>query len=193
MKTTLFRPSALTRIAACFAAALCLGVAPLFAAPSVTVPLDGKLFGHGKSIFANSGTARLDKAPSYSFTFKGTCHGRGKNTVLLALVPNPISFKGLLNSFKRKSGNFLTGTYNNPGGKFPILAIDHEYSRTITTDNGPVTITATILAGVRGGTGSLNGQAYFTITDVSITTPSPVAIGLLEFDNNAELVITATP
>jgi hypothetical protein len=159
----------------------------------VTVPLGGKFFGNGKSIFVNSGTQRLDKALSYTFSLNGTCHGRGDNTIMKALVPVSVSFVTLLNTFKPNSGDFLVGTYSNPGGKFPILAIDKFYKRTISTTNGNVTLKASILGGVRGGNGALNGQAYFTITDVKLTSPSPIPVGLLEFDPGAELVITVDP
>jgi hypothetical protein len=193
MKTTHYYSSGIARVGACFVATLCLGVASASALTSVSVPLGGKAFGNGRSIFVNSGTQRLDKALSYTYTVKGTCHGTGAGTVMSALAPSSISFKGLLNSFKRGSGSFLTGVFSNPGGKFPISVIEIPYSRSISTDNGPITIDANIVGGVRGGTGPLNGQAYFNITEVSIVAAFPITIGTLEFDPGAKLVITVNP
>lgn len=201
MKATQSSLSNIGRFGASVVATLALGASSASALTSVTVPIGGKQIGNGIDLIADSGADRLDRATNYTFTVVGKCYGTPKVTatnppssLMDNKVPNPVSFKSLLNSFKSGSGNFLSGSYSNPTGTFPIFAIIHTYKRTITTPVGPASFGAKVVAGVKGkGTPALDGQAYFHITEVNIVPPFPTEIGTLKFTPGSALVITVAP
>ncbi len=197
MKANQFHTSGIARSGACFIAALCLGVGSALADHSVTVDLSGVRIDNGINFFRNSGTARLDPAMSYTYAVTGTCHGTVQNSLMMAIAPSKISFRALLNTLKKGSGGFLSGTCANPSGTFPATLSKHLYTCSATSPLGPVSISVNFNGGVYGGSltdpASLRGQVYYQITGTSIVPPIPVTIGALVFNPGSKLVVTAVP
>ena len=197
MKTNQFQTPGIARSGACFIAALCLSAGAALADHSVTVDLSGVRVDNGIDFFRTSGTARLDPATSYTYVVSGSCHGTVNNSLMSAIAPTSISFRNLLNTFKPNSGGFLSGTYANPGGKFPITLNKHLYRCNAMSPLGPVSISVTFTGGVFGGSltapSSLRGQVYYKVTGTSIVPPGPLTIGALVFNPGAKLVVTAVP
>ncbi len=199
MKTTLLHTSGIARSGACLVAALSLGVGSVFADHSVTVDLSGHKIINGLKVYADSGTARLDPATSYTYAVTATCHCASKFTMLTDVAPIPISFTKLLNNFKPDSARFLWGNFANPSGKPAFTVFDKLYTAPVVTKKGIGSFSATFVAGVYNGASlsgplaatSKLGQVYFRIYNISIVAPLAGLPGTLTFDPGSKLVITA--
>lgn len=196
MKTSLFHTSGIARSGAYLIAALTLGVGSVLADHSVTLDLSGQRIINGLQLYADSGVVRLDPATSYTYAVTATCHGTSKNAMMTEVAPISISFRKLLSTFKQGSGGFLSGTFANPSGKFPITVMNKSYSQPVVTLKGLGSFSATFVAGVYGGPISATsriGQVHFKIYNISIVAPLGGLPGTLTFDPGSKLVITAVP
>lgn len=181
MKTALLHQPAIVRFLSCVTAILGLGIASAMAAPSpkITLPIGGQEFGPGKKIHVVSTKDPLEKSTVYGYEVVGTCRGTG---ALAKFVPKGTPIAALFSGIK------LKGTYQNPGGNFPIVVFNKKYSKTTTIQGIQVTLSAK----VKGGTDA-NGKVYFDVTNVKIKSAQPLPAGTIKFEGGAKLVITAAP
>ncbi len=153
--------------------------------PVVTVQLDGKTVGPGLTTNVSSGATHILAAPNYTYRIEGSIHGSGG--ALQFLVPNGTKISDFVKMIQNGAESTLTGKYVNPGSKLPFTVINKTYHGTVTYAGFPITANLTIK-----GTVTAVGQVHFIATNVSVT-GSPIAVGNLVFENDAQLVVGVSP
>ncbi len=152
---------------------------------SVKLPLVRQEFGQNLEIHAKSGKKKLAASESYEYKLQGFCEGTGD---LANLIPKRTPIATLLNQLSPGNSKFISGTYSNPGGKLPIVAIDKTFKGKLTFPRvGIVTIKATVKAGTEK-----NGTVYLDVTNVNVKSPTKVD-GTIKFQSGSKFTIIAAP
>jgi len=189
MKTIHHHAAGVARIGVCIISILGFGIPAASAGGlnSVKVPFGGKEFGENLEIHVASKSRHIAASESYTYELVGSVIGTGD---LAKLFPKKRNFliSQFLNQLSPGNAKYISGTYSNPGGKLPIVAIDKTFKGKVSYPSiGVVTMEATIKAGTKK-----NGEVYLDVTGVKIKSATNLK-GTIKFQSGSKFTITAAP
>lgn len=138
-----------------------------FAQPSVAVDLSGvsisSLSTNPADVVRNSGSATVDAAPGYLYTFNPTIRGTGLFGGLL--IPTATPLGDVLNSFVPGQYRVVTGAMRNPGGQRPCQVFFNAVGGTFSGLTLSLSLDLSVLS---------NGVGQAAVRDIT----KPIGVGL---------------